>query len=130
MQKTLWFSIYSVTVIFFVLIGGCKKYSGERTQYGKRALHAISEAKKLQIQSELTRISVALQQYSMDHGAPPDGDIEAVMQVLVPDYLQNAILKIYDFPIRYRRIGSGYQLAIWGEDGLWDTPDDIVVSGP
>ena len=108
----------------------CKKYSEDTSRVGRRAIRAISDARRLAIESDLKTIAYALQQYMMEQGELPQGSLEDVMKVLVPTYMRAPMTTSQGFPIRYRRTATGFELAVWGPDERWDTRDDIKVTGP
>jgi hypothetical protein len=63
-------------------------------------------------------------------GQPPPGNIEALMGVLVPRYLPQAVTETHGMPIQCFTEGNRFELRATGPDGRFFTDDDIVVTGP
>ncbi len=86
----------------------------------------VNEAKVTLLQTRIVRLREALNAYFTDHGEYPE-----LMDLLVPDYLQNQqeLQDPWGMPMRLERDESLNTIVLSaGPDGAWDTDDDISRS--
>lgn len=122
------------TVIGWAIAGmagiGCESSCRQVQESQMQAVRGLDRATRMAILQDMRTIRTALIQYAATHGALPEGDIHAIMRVLVPAYLPRPMTSSHGAPIVYRKIGPRFELRSPGPDGQLDTADDLLVTGP
>jgi len=119
-----------IGVLGILTAGACRQAQQEYKESHVQAIRTLRAADRLAVQADLQRIRDAVLQYMADTGQPPPGNIEALMRVLVPRYLPQAVTETHGMPIQCFVEGSRFELRAAGPDGQFRTDDDIVVTGP
>jgi hypothetical protein len=114
----------------FAALGACRKAQQEYKESQVQAIRTLRTAEHMAVQADLQRIRAAVLQYMDETGQPPPGNIEALMGVLVPRYLPQAVTETHGMPIQCFTEGNRFELRATGPDGRFFTDDDIVVTGP
>ncbi len=109
---------------------GCESSCRQIQESQVQAVRGLDRATRMAILQDMQAIRTALIQYAAMHGTLPDGDIRAIMRVLVPTYLPRPITSSHGAPIVYRKFDTRFELRSPGPDGQLDTADDLRVTGP
>ncbi len=113
--------------MFIMSVVGCGK---KQEQYYERGLKTLETSKQLSAGNDLRLIADALSRYYMENNELPQGDIQDVMNVLVPTYLRVPITRSGGQLIEYTSTGTTFELRAAGPDGKLHTADDLIVAGP
>ncbi len=122
--------ILGIGAVLVAPASACRKAQQEYKESHVQAIRTLRAADRLAVQADLQRVRDAVLQYMADTGRLPPGNIEALMQVLVPRYLPQAVTETHGMPVQFFVEGNRFELRAAGPDGQFRTDDDIVVAGP